>query len=144
MKKYLPNILSLLILSVILVPFAVAAQTGSSSSTGTGGGGTTGTGGGGGTGSTNINLVLQNPFKVGNSLLEVMTAIIDDFVLPVGGIICVLAFIFAGFKFVTAQGNETKIKDAKRILTYTAIATALILGADALSKLVQSTVNQLK
>ncbi len=88
---------------------------------------------------------IENPFnsKVGNSLFGLVKAIVNNIVLPVGGILCVLAFIYAGFKYVMAQGNSTKLEEANRTLLYAAIGTAVLLGAWVLANAVCETLNLL-
>ncbi len=56
----------------------------------------------------------------------------------------VLAFIYSGFLYVMAQGDETKIKTAHRALLYTAIGTAVLLGAAVISAVITATINQLR
>jgi len=87
---------------------------------------------------------LENPFKVGDTLFEVLKAVINDIILPIGGVLAVLAFIFSGFLYITAQGNEMKLKTAHRALLYSAIGTAVLLGAWVIAKVIEATINQLK
>ncbi|MBI1974397.1 MAG: hypothetical protein HYS51_00855 [Candidatus Zambryskibacteria bacterium] len=82
-----------------------------------------------GPGTNGIHIKLDNPFGGGNSLFALLQTIINDILLPIGGVLAILAFIYSGFLYVTAQGNETKIKKAHQALLYTAIGTALLLGA---------------
>ena len=51
--------------------------------------------------------------------------------------------VFVGFKFVAAQGNESKLKTAKENFMYVIIGAALILGAWVLATLIGSTISQL-
>lgn len=53
-----------------------------------------------------------------------------------------LFIVFAGFKFVAAQGNEGKISEAKDNLKYVLYGSALILGAWVLATLIGGTVKQ--
>jgi hypothetical protein len=95
------------------------------------------------TGGTTI--TLDNPFgKVGNSLLDLVYAIVDNIVLPVGGVLAVLAFIWGGFQYVMAQGNSTKIAKANTTLLHAVIGTALILGAYAITSVIEGTLSQLQ
>jgi len=76
------------------------------------------------------NIKLENPLKGGvDSLFGLLRLIIDKILLPIGGILAVLAFIYSGFLYVTAQGSEDKIKKAHNALLWTAVGTALLLGA---------------
>ncbi|MGB3922279.1 MAG: pilin [Minisyncoccia bacterium] len=88
-----------------------------------------------------IRVTLENPFgSQQNSLFGLVRDIINDVVLPIGGVIAVLAFIYSGFLYVTAQGNEQKIKDAHRALLYTSIGAAVLLGAWVIANVVCTTI----
>jgi hypothetical protein len=56
--------------------------------------------------------------------------------------ILTLFIVYSGFKFVTAQGNEGKLKDAKENFLYVFIGAILILGAWVLATLIASTATQ--
>jgi len=51
--------------------------------------------------------------------------------------------IYAGFQFVTAQGNVTKLETAKRAIVYALIGALILLGAEAISALIQSSIEAL-
>ncbi|MEX2013429.1 MAG: hypothetical protein WD897_00740 [Parcubacteria group bacterium] len=87
---------------------------------------------------------LENPFRGGDSLFALLRMIIDNIILPIGGVLAVLAFIYSGFLYVTAQGNETKLATAHRALLYTAIGTAVLLGSWVIAKVIENTINQLR
>lgn len=91
-----------------------------------------------------ISTRLENPFKVGDNLVEVLAAIFHNVLLPIGGVVAVLAFIWAGFKFVMAQGNPGEIKQAKAALLYTAIGVAVLFAAEIISRVIQGTLSQLQ
>jgi hypothetical protein len=55
-----------------------------------------------------------------------------------------LFVVYAGFKFLTAQGNETKLTSAKENIRYVILGALLILGAWALAQLLGGTVNELR
>lgn len=128
MKKNYLTIILLSFLFVIVTTSSVFAQTGGTGSTG-GTGGTGSTGGTGGSGTTTIGIRLTNPFRGGDSLFALLRSVINDILLPIGGVLVVLAFIYSGFLYVTAQGNEIKLGKAHKALLSTAIGTALLLGA---------------
>ena len=88
-------------------------------------------------------ICIENPFSGGDSLAELLETIINDILLPFGGVAAVLAFIYSGFLYVTAQGNEAKIATAHKALLYTVIGTALLLGAWMLAQVVCNTIGQL-
>ncbi len=97
----------------------------------------------GSTGNPTINATLQNPFKGGDSLFALLKTIINNILMPIGGVIVVLAFIYTGFLYVTAQGNTTKITGAHKALLYTSIGAAILLGAWVLANVICATIKQL-
>lgn len=50
-----------------------------------------------------------------------------------------LLFSFAGFKYVTAAGNQTQVESAKKIFTNVAIGLAVVFGAYLVVQVVVST-----
>lgn len=70
-----------------------------------------------------------------SDLLRVVTLI--------GSIVVVFFIILAGFKYVTARGDEKQIQSATKTLTWTAVGAAVILGAQVLADAIQGTVNEL-
>lgn len=66
-----------------------------------------------------------------------------DAVVKIGAIFVVLFIVYAGFLFVTAQGDPGKIKDAKSILLYTLIGGVILLGAEEIAQIVCNTANDL-
>lgn len=104
------------------------------------GGGNPSSGGGN---PVNINAKLQNPFRGGDSLFALLKTVIENILMPIGGILAVLAFIYSGFLYVTAQGNETKLNTAHKALLYTAIGTAILLGAWVLANVICRTIGQI-
>lgn len=151
MKRFLTPLVSLTILFTILVvpTYLTLAQTpGSSGPGGTpGSSGPAGTGGSpGSNGQVHIGGgLLDNPFGgAGNSLKDLFVTILNNIVLPIGGVIAVLSFVYSGFLYVMAQGDEKKISTAHNALLYTAVGTAVLLGASAIAKVVENTINNLK
>jgi hypothetical protein len=51
--------------------------------------------------------------------------------------------VFAGFKYIFAQGNQNKITEAHKNFTWVVIGTILILSAWVLATLIGATVTQL-
>lgn len=96
-----------------------------------------------------INTVIPNPFNCGGAgascnLFTFINVIVDKVVLPLGGVLVVLAFIWSGFMYVTAQGKPGEIEKANKSLLYTAIGTAILLGAKVLTSVISNTVNSLR
>lgn len=93
--------------------------------------------------SQQLSIELKNPFKHGNNLYDLMKAIINLVILPIGGVLAVLAFIYSGFKYVMARGNSSKLEEANRNLLYVAIGTAVLLGAWVIANVIENTVKQI-
>ncbi len=94
-------------------------------------------------GSTGVNSdgKICNPISA-TSIDGLLTSILT-IVKFVAGIVLVIYFILAGFRYVTARGDETKIKSATTMLTWTAVGGAILLGAEVIQKLLSSTISQL-
>jgi len=80
---------------------------------------------------------LDNPLGL-DDFKEIVAAILKV-VVTVGTVIVVLAIIWAGFKFVTAQGNESKIEEAKKTFFWVVVGAIVLLGAQILSNVIVNT-----
>ena len=92
---------------------------------------------------TEVGLKIDNPFKGGNTLMELITAILNNIIMPIAAVGVVLFIIYAGFKFVMAQGKPTEIEKAKQTLLWSLIGAGILLGAAGISKVVETTVKSL-
>ena len=108
--------------------------------TGTGNGNTT-TGSTGGTTGTGLNFKLNNPIVGVDTIPDFLAKVINAILLVLTPVV-VIMFIYSGFLFVQAQGNEEKIAKAKQTLIYTLIGAAVILGSKGIALAVQQTVTQ--
>jgi hypothetical protein len=99
-------------------------------------------------GNPGVQVNLPNPFNCAGvspcTLFALLEAVINNIILPIGGVLAVLAFIYSGFLYVMAQGNDTKLGAAHKALLATAIGTAVLLGSWVLANVIQTTINQLK
>lgn len=77
-----------------------------------------------------------------NSLPAFFSAIISV-VIELGTIVAVLAIMYGGFLYVTAQGDEEKLGKAYKTLTWAIVGTAILLGARTIMAVVTDTVKQL-
>lgn len=66
-----------------------------------------------------------------------------DVVILIGAIVVVFFLILAGFKYVTARGDEKQISSAHQTLTWTVVGAAVVLGARVIASAIQATVNEL-
>ena len=48
--------------------------------------------------------------------------------------------VYVGFLFVAARGNEEKISSARSALVWTVVGGLILLGASAISAVIQATV----
>ena len=94
-------------------------------------------------------VTLINPLKgvdctggTGNCLLAFLNNILS-FVIEIGTIIVILMLVFVGYKFVAAQGSDSKITEARTMLLWTVIGALVLLGAKAISLGILSTVQAL-
>jgi hypothetical protein len=86
-------------------------------------------------------------FQIGNpiggtTLLGLLDLIINGIIFLATPII-VLMVIYAGFLFVWAQGNTERLTDAKNAITYALLGALILLGAHAISAIIQGTIAQM-
>jgi len=144
-----------LFFSFSLAPSVLAQTGGASGSRGevttggtTGGpsGGTTGVSGGqSGNTSPGTNITLINPLNTGecapngNCLMNFLNKILE-FVIQIGTVVVVLMTVYVGYLFVAAQGNSTKIEEAKKALLWTVVGALILLGSQAIAVAIRATV----
>lgn len=90
-----------------------------------------------------INLKVDNPIGKIDSVDGLIAQLIK-IALLIGVPLLVLAFIWIGFLFVKAQGNPTKIKEARDFLGWAIVGAFLLLGASVLAEAIRGTVDQLR
>jgi Type IV secretion system pilin len=83
-------------------------------------------------------VVLKNPLQF-DSLQNLIVAILNIFTTLMIPVI-IFFIIYAGFKYVTAQGNPGQIEEASKMLTYAIIGGVLILSAVAIAEIIKNTV----
>ena len=87
---------------------------------------------------------LLNPLADGRGLEELLVFLIKDIVVGmIAPIAIVLALLWSGFMFIQAQGNDTKLADARRNFLYVVIGAVLLLGAYVILEVVLNTVDQI-
>lgn len=82
--------------------------------------------------------VLANPIKYNtfSEFVEGVTKVAVQVLMP----FVVLAFIYTGFLFVKAQGNEKVLKDAKTAMTWSMIGALILFGAWGFASMIGKTV----
>lgn len=121
-SSYLDNYMKKILTALILLPTFTFANTGGNSSPG-------------------LKVGFSNPFGSIDSIEELIVQIVDLFI-NFGAIIVVFFIIYAGFKFVIARGNPTKIEEAKKILLWTLVGAVILLGAKVIAAVIQSTLSE--
>ncbi len=101
------------------------------------------------TSDSGTNVTLINPLKGvdcsrgnGDCLSSFLLSILD-FVINIGSIVVILMLVFVGFKFVVAQGNDSKISEARTMLLWTVIGALVLLGSKAIALGVKATITAL-
>lgn len=139
-KTFIINIFLILTICIFAVaPFVALAQApaggvGSNPARGSGG-------------DLNFRIKIDNPFNctgTGCTLTGFVRQIINELVLPIGGVISVLMIMYAGFLYVTAGPNENKVKNAHNALLWGVVGAAILLGAWIISEAVQGTIDQIR
>lgn len=94
---------------------------------------------------TNIGGTIPNPFNcTGNcTIIDLITAILRNIIMPIAAVGVTFWIIYAGFGFLSAQGNPTKISAARENLLWSLIGAGILLGAVGISAVVQNTVRAL-
>ena len=75
---------------------------------------------------------------LGKADVRFTTARIINAALGLLGIIAVVIILYAGFKWMTAGGNEENVKSAQKILMAAVIGLVIILSAYAITRFVMS------
>jgi uncharacterized phage-associated protein len=84
--------------------------------------------------------LFKNPIEAES--FEALIKDLFDAIIQIGYVFVVMALLFAGFKFVVAQGNPEELSKAKKIFLYTVIGAVILLGAQAISEVVCNTAAQ--
>lgn len=82
---------------------------------------------------------LQNPIKYNNfsDFVAAITQTAVQVLLP----FVVLAFIYSGFLFVKAQGNDKELTEAKTAIWYSIIGAFILFGAWGFAQIIKTTIS---
>ncbi len=84
--------------------------------------------------------VIPNPLPRIASLPCLIKAILGV-VVKVGMPVIAVLFVWTGFKFLSAQGDEKKLTEAKSSFLWTVVGAAVLLGSWALASAIASTIS---
>ncbi len=137
MKKFFNKTFAITLLTLMCIPVFAFAMGGS-------GGANGGNNNNNGTANPNIiQGVIKNPLSIGSDIPSIITAVLENIVMPLASMLVVLAILYSGFKFVIAQGNPKEIQEARQGLVWVLVGTLILLGAVGISKALQATVNSI-
>lgn len=85
---------------------------------------------------------IQNPLNPSFSSIPRFIAGVLQVMVQIGLPIVALFFLWSGYLFVSASGNEGKLTKAKENFLYVCIGALLILGAWVIATLIGNTVSQ--
>lgn len=86
---------------------------------------------------------LENPLKSGLDTFPKFAAKVIDTAAQILLPFIVLGFIYSGFLFVKAQGNEAGLTEAKTAITYSIIGAFILMGAWGFAQIISTTVSTL-
>lgn len=85
---------------------------------------------------------IDNPIAA-NSLQEFFSSIVDGLI-QLGVVVSALGIMYGGFLLVTAQGDEEKVANGRKTITWAVVGTAVLLGAKVIFVIIKGTVDQLQ
>lgn len=92
---------------------------------------------------TNTTGVIANPLGTVTSIPNLIAELLG-YVVKIGGVIAIFAFIYSGYKFVAARGNPKELEVAKTIFINTCIGVAILLGAQLIASIIVGTIKNLQ
>lgn len=84
---------------------------------------------------------IKNP--LGDVTITSFVSSLLDYIVKIGGIGAVFAFIWSGFLFVQAQGNPAGLKTANQVFINTCIGVAVLLGAKLIASIIIGTIRSI-
>lgn len=134
MKTFKKISIHFILLIILIVPFFVHGQGSNSVTSGSGSNSVIPPS------SSDTNIRIPNPTNAGSTLMELLTALLNNVVMPVAAVAVVIWIVWAGFTYVTAQGNPKKVEEAHQRLLWSLVGAGILLGAAGISAVVQSTI----
>ena len=84
---------------------------------------------------------IVNPLKNTGSVQELIATFVD-WIINLGVVVVVLAFVYTGFQYVAARGNPEGIKKSHAAFLWTVIGTLVLIGAKVLTEVLKNTLTQ--
>jgi hypothetical protein len=88
---------------------------------------------------TSVATTLENPIKYNNfsDFVAGVTQTAVQVLMP----FVVLAFIYSGFLFVKAQGNEKELETAKEAIKWSIVGALILFGAWGFAQIIKTTIS---
>jgi hypothetical protein len=86
---------------------------------------------------------IQNPLKNISSIPDFVNVLLG-YVVKAGAVVAVCAFIYSGYLFVKARGNDTELSKAKTVFYSTVIGVAVLLGAQLIASILVGTIKNIQ
>jgi len=83
---------------------------------------------------------ITNPLKNASSIPQIISSLLG-YVVKIGGIVAIFAFIYTGYLFVKAQGSPAELENAKKAFFNTCIGVAILLGAQIIASIIVGTIS---
>ena len=121
-----------IVLSIFILPFLVHAE-----------------GPGGPSTSSGSNIGIDNPLDCGKTnnndctLMDLINTVLQKIIMPIAAVGVVIYIVYAGFTYVTAQGNPAKVSAAHQRLLWALVGAGILLGAVGISQVITNTVDKL-
>lgn len=119
-----------MIATLVLLPIVSGAQEGGGNNNPEGGG-------------NNSVPRLDNPIDGADSFSDLVYVVLNNVVIPIGSVVIVFFIIYSGFLFVTARGNPGQIENARGVLLYVIIGSAILLGSWVIASAIAGTICQI-
>jgi len=82
------------------------------------------------------NQTIEGPLEF-NTLGEVVSRVVNWFLIPIAGVILLLVFIWAGYDLMMSEGNPEKIKSAQAKITTGVIGIVLLVSSFLIVRVVE-------
>ena len=88
-----------------------------------------------------VTKTINNPLRSDYDTFPKFVAMVTETAVKILIPFVVLAFVYAGFLFIKAQGNPETLKEAKSALWWSVIGAFILLGASAFASIIGDTVS---
>lgn len=90
-----------------------------------------------------LGFAVQNPLRGIDSIPAFIARVLSIVLMIIVPLLAIF-IAYAGFLFVTAQGNEAQVTKAKNVFLWTVIGAAVALGAQIFASAIQGTIDSLR